>query len=414
MILFTFLSAILAVGVLVLVLYPLLRRQHTDTGDDPALASFRSRHAELQQEHADGLLSDAEFREAIDELERELLQSRASSASVKPSDATQRSAHPVALAIVLAIALPAGAGLLYVLTGAPAMLAGNGGDNLSRERIEQLRSLSPRERIETLEDWLDRNPGSVRGWSLLGQAYRENEAYADAANAFARARNAGSEDAWLIAHQAEALLLANDRRFTRSVRRLLDEALERDARNGLALMLSGQAALVAGDPEGALDYWQRLVDILPEESEHRALIEQLIAEIEQGIEADADAEPAGKRENSGDTRLAVRISLSDSLSGDVRPGDTVFVFASAADEGGPPLAVTRTSVQDLPARIVLDDSQAMTPQARLSDADEVTITARVSRSGEAMPRSGDLEGRSERVSVNDADGVEVLIDRRLP
>lgn len=412
MMLFILLSVILAVGVLVLVLYPLLRRQHTDTGEDPALASFRSRHAELQQEHADGLLSDAELREAIDELERELLQSRASSASVRPSDATQRSAHPVALAIVLAIALPAGAGLLYVLTGAPAMLAGNGGDNLSRERIEQLRSLSPRERIETLEDWLDRNPGSVRGWSLLGQAYRESEAYADAANAFARARNAGSEDAWLIARQAEALLLANDRRFTRSVRRLLDEALERDARNGLALMLSGQAALVAGDPEGALDYWQRLVDILPEESEHRALIEQLIAEVKQGIEADAD--PAGRRENSGDTRLAVRISLSDSLSGDVRPGDTVFVFASAADEEGPPLAVTRTSVQDLPARIVLDDSQAMTPQARLSDADEVTITARVSRSGEAMPRSGDLEGRSEPVAVSNGDAVEVVIDRRLP
>lgn len=408
---FILLSVLLATGVIALLLYPLLRRQDTDGDDDPLLASFRARHAELQQEHADGLLNETELREAVDELERELLQSQASSADPAPTGTTQRPIRRIALALVLAVAVPAGAGLLYGISGKPGMLMADGGANLSRERMEQLRGLSPRKRIETLEDWLDRNPDSVRGWSLLGQAYRESEAHADAANAFARARAAGSDDAWLIARQAEALLLANDRRFTRSVRRLLDEALARDARNGLALMLSGQAALVAGDTEGALDYWRRLMDVLPEESEHRALIERLIARVEQDI----DSDPAGNRENpGGDIRLAVRVSLSDSLRGDVSPEDTVFVFASTAGGDGPPLAVTRTRVLDLPARIVLDDSQAMTPQARLSDADEVMITARVSRSGEAMPRSGDLEGRSGPVAVSNGDAVEVLIDRRLP
>lgn len=408
---FILLSVLLAAGVIALLLYPLLRRQDIDRDEDPVLASFRTRHAELQQEHADGLLSDAELHEATDELERELLQSRASSAGVTPSDATQRSIRPVALTLALAIAVPVGAGLLYGISGEPGLLVADGGDRLSRERIEQLRGLPPRERIEALEDWLDRNPDSVRGWSLLGQAYRESDAYGDAARAFARARSAGSGDAWLIARQAEALLLANDRRFTRSVRRLLDEALARDARNGLALMLSGQAALVAGDTEGALDYWRRLMDVLPEEGEQRALIEQLIARVKQDI----DSDPADNRENStGDIRLPVQVSLSDSLRGDVSPEDTVFVFARTIDGDGPPLAVTRTRVRDLPARIVLDDSQAMTPQARLSNADEVMITARVSRSGEAMPQSGDLEGRSEPVAVSNGDAVEVVIDRRLP
>lgn len=409
---FVLLSVLLVAGVIALLLYPLLRRQPTDSDQDSSLAACRARLAELEQEHADGLLGDIELREAIDELERELLQARGSSAPPVSSITMPDASRPIMLALVLAIAIPAGTGLLYGITGTPGMVAGGSGESLSRERVEQLRSLSPQERIEMLEAWLDRNPGSVRGWSLLGQAYRESEAYGDAANAFARARRAGSDDAWLIARQAEALLLANDRRFTRGVRRLLEEALERDPRNGLALMLSGQAALVAGDPEGALDYWQRLVGILPEESEHRALIEQLIAQVEQSIET--DPELAGQREDSGDIRLAVRVSLSDSLSGNVRPEDTVFVFARTAGDEGPPLAVARTSVQELPARIVLDDSQAMTPQARLSDVDEVMITARVSRSGEAMPQSGDLEGRSEPVAVSNGDAVEVVIDRRLP
>lgn len=413
MISFILVSVLLTVCVIALLLYPLLRRRRMDTNDNSTLAAYRARLAELQQEHADGLLDDDELREAIAELEHELLQTDAADGPVTSPGTLSSAAHPVALGLILAITVSLAAGLLYGITGTPGMLAGNGGDSLSRERIEQLRSLSLEERIETLETWLDRNPDSMRGWSLLGQAYRESEAYGDAVNAFANARRAGSGDARLIARQAEALLLANDRRFTRGVRRLLEEALDRDPRNGLALVLSGQAALVAGNTEDALDYWQLLVDTLPEESEQRAMIEQLIARVQQ--ESGTRVEPANDRGDSGkDIRLAVQVSIANSLSDEVRPDDSVFVFAREVGNGGPPVAVVRTRVQDLPARIVLDDSRAMTPQARISEADRVEITARVSRSGEAMPQSGDLEGRSEPVSVHDTNGVEVVIDRRLP
>lgn len=410
---FILLSVLLLAGAMALLLYPLLRRQYTKPERNPSLVAYREHLAELEREHADGLLNDAELREAIGELERELLQARESSASSMPSGAVPDAGRPVMLALVLALAVPAGTGLLYVVAGTPGMVTGNSGESLSRERIEQLRSLSPEERIESLEAWLDRNPSSVRGWSLLGQAYRESEAYGDAANAFARARNAGSDEAWLIARQAEALLLANDRRFTRGVRHLLEEALERNPRNGLALMLSGQAALVAGEPQDAIDHWQRLVEVLPEDGEQRVLIERLIERVKEDTGAAADALDE-RRDAAGGVRLPVRVSLTESLDGEVRPDDTVFVFARAADGDGPPLAVIRTSVQELPARIVLDDSQAMTPEARLSEAGEVVVTARVSRSGEAMPRSGDLEGRSEPVAVGRDDTIDVIIDRRLP
>lgn len=410
MIAFLLLSVLLTAAVIALLLYPLRRVQAAGAQNDPTLAAYRSRLAELEREHADGLLSDADLHEAIDELERELLQNTESSTAAMGRKTSGSRALPFVLVIVVAV----GGGLLYALVGAPRMLTEIGNDALSRERIEQLRGMPPEDRIGTLEEWLDRNPGSIRGWSLLGQAYRDTEAYGDAANAFARARDAGSDDAWLIARQAEALLLANDRRFTRSVRRLLAEALERDPRNGLALMLSGQAALVAGDPQTAIDYWQRLLDALPEDNEQRAMIEQLVERVAQEADIDAAAADAAGGDIDDDVRLDVRVSLSDSLRSDARPGDTVFVFARAAGGDGPPLAVARTRVESLPARIVLDDRQSMTPQARLSEADTVVVTARVSRSGEAMPQSGDLEGRSGSVSVDDADGVEVVIDRRLP
>ena len=63
----------------------------------------------------------------------------------------------------------------------------------------------------------------------------------------------------------------------------------------------------------------------------------------------------------------------------------MFVFARAADGSRMPLAVQRARVADLPLQYRLDDSLAISPQARLSQAAEVRIEARVSRSGNATP-----------------------------
>jgi cytochrome c-type biogenesis protein CcmH len=70
-------------------------------------------------------------------------------------------------------------------------------------------------------------------------------------------------------------------------------------------------------------------------------------------------------------------------------------------------------VKDLPAKFAFDDSMAMTPEMKLSNQAEVVIGARVSKSGQAMPQSGDLEGLSSPVKVG-ASGVAVVIDKTLP
>jgi cytochrome c-type biogenesis protein CcmH len=54
-----------------------------------------------------------------------------------------------------------------------------------------------------------------------------------------------------------------------------------------------------------------------------------------------------------------------------------------------PVAIVRMRVADLPARFELDDRQAMSPDMRPSQFSELSISARVARSGEAMPSAGD-------------------------
>jgi cytochrome c-type biogenesis protein CcmH len=74
-----------------------------------------------------------------------------------------------------------------------------------------------------------------------------------------------------------------------------------------------------------------------------------------------------------------------------------------------PLAILRKRVSDLPLQFSLDDSMAMAPGMRISAFPRVVVGARVSKSGQAKPQPGDLQGASAPVA-NDAAGVSVVID----
>ena len=105
--------------------------------------------------------------------------------------------------------------------------------------------------------------------------------------------------------------------------------------------------------------------------------------------------------------------LAPALAARLAPGDTVFVTARAAQGPRMPLAVQRLQGKDLPANFRLDDAQAMAPNMKLSGFPEVVISARISRSGQALPQSGDLESAPVPVKSG-ASGVIVTIDRVVP
>jgi cytochrome c-type biogenesis protein CcmH len=88
------------------------------------------------------------------------------------------------------------------------------------------------------------------------------------------------------------------------------------------------------------------------------------------------------------------VRLDPRLRDRVRSGDTLFVFARAADERGPPLAVLRLNVGPWPLSFELSDDNAMMPGRTLSNFKRVILEARISRSGNALAQPGDLRGVS--------------------
>jgi cytochrome c-type biogenesis protein CcmH len=96
------------------------------------------------------------------------------------------------------------------------------------------------------------------------------------------------------------------------------------------------------------------------------------------------------------------VTLADALKQGASPDDTVYVFARANDGSKIPLALVRKRVRDLPLRFTLDDAVAMNPAVPLSSAKTVVVGARVTKSGNAMPQPGDLQGFSGPVKVGQA------------
>jgi len=77
------------------------------------------------------------------------------------------------------------------------------------------------------------------------------------------------------------------------------------------------------------------------------------------------------------------------------------------------LAIIKKQVKDLPLTFSLDDSMAMNPSMKLSNYSEVIVGARISKTGNAMPQSGDLNGSSSVIKLGSRD-LKIIIDSAVP
>jgi len=101
---------------------------------------------------------------------------------------------------------------------------------------------------------------------------------------------------------------------------------------------------------------------------------------------------------SGGGSISGTVSVDNGLMARIPQGATLFIYAKAADSPGPPLAVLRTTAGSWPVSFRLDDSLAMIPSRRLSQFQQVIVEARISRTGQATPATGDLYVTSGVVS----------------
>jgi hypothetical protein len=138
---------------------------------------------------------------------------------------------------------------------------------------------------------------------------------------------------------------------------------------------------------------------------------EMVAKLQGQQQAQQQSAAAGSGD-AANANVSGRVSLDPALAGSVSPGDTVFIFARAANGPRMPLAILKKQVSDLPLDFVMDDSDAMNPQMKLSRFSDVIVSARISKSGNAMPQPGDLQGASAVVKVG-VQGLNIVINQSV-
>jgi cytochrome c-type biogenesis protein CcmH len=263
-----------------------------------------------------------------------------------------------------------------------------------------------RKAIQELADRLSANPNDLEGWVLLGRSLQTTERPAEAAKAYETATRLAPGDPDLLALHAEALAEAQDGKLEGQPAAIIQQIVRDHPKHKMGLWLGGLAAAQSGDMRSARKLWERLRAELPPQGPEIKEIDAYLQEL--GPESTTQAASA---KTPG---VKVKVTLDPKLKGDVQPDDAVFVFARAAEGPPMPLAVIRKTVRDLPLSVTLDDSLAMRPGLEISKFPKLILGARISKSGQATPQSGDIEGSLPGMTPEASKVYPITIDHKRP
>ena len=393
------------------VLVPLLRQRRDEVidRDRSNVAILRDQLRELDADRSRGAITAEHYTQAKQELERRVLEEVEGDPGAR--NAVQRGTPWVAASF--AGVIPVAAVLLYLAVGSPTALgpqaeprAAGGEHELAREQVEKM--------VADLAARLENEPENLEGWVMLARSYYVMKRFDDAARAYERAVRLAPNEPGLLADYADTLAIAAGGNLAGKPMALVKRALQLDPTNWKALALAGTDAFNRKDYRAAVALWEKLRVTAPADSPIAQSIAASIAEARELGGLSPGAQPAVPSITAAPTAgVAGTVALGASLKGKAAPTDTVFVFARAAEGPRMPLAILRKQVKDLPFEFALDDSMAMAPNMKLSSFPEVVVGARISKTGDATPKSGDLAGLSKPVKVG-AKGVTVVIDSALP
>jgi cytochrome c-type biogenesis protein CcmH len=411
-------ALIIAVGVAGVLVWVLVRQRPVVTHASQAKANaqvYRDQIADLDREHDSGHISDQEWQISRDELSMRLLED--TSAQDDPAARKEKPAKWTAL--VLALFLPLASMGLYMSLGEPdalnPMLVKTPG-NVDPKQLSQM--------AEGLASKLKEKPDNLQGWVMLGRTYRSLENFDASIQAYDQALKLSADDE-LQLERVEVMAMKTQGNFEGEPWRVIREVLARDPQHYGGLLMAGSASYSHEKYADALKYWQQARKLLEINNPDIAGLEDAISAAQQKLGIAPQSTLSGARQTSPNTSdgagqaavsgltVAGQVSLAANLKGKASPSDIVFIYATPANGERMPLAVFKTTVAQLPMSFTLDDSTAMTPERKLSGAGEVFVKVRVSKSGNAIPQSGDLTGVMGPVKVG-SQGLKLEIKDQMP
>lgn len=405
-------STILLIVSLLFILVPVLRyRPVIKTAGDEIrkqknIEVFQQSLAELEQDKAEEVISAEEFEKLKAELQRSFLRDMEDEKS-RTKAAEQNSNKLIPLLCLLFV--PVFSYSLYEVVGSardlalPAIMQELSAAETAEQQLDGLNRLA-----ELLQQRYDRNNDDIQNGYMLGTLYLELENFEQAITVFtsmAEVMEPSPDKATVLGQLAQSMYMAAGSKMTPAVEQVIGEAQSLNPNEFTILSLLAIDSFLNENFAQALTYWRRQLAQLDRNSQQAAVLSSRIAQVESLLPASALA-ATETTDNQGPS-VSLVIELDESIKDLV--DDSMRLFVYARNPAMPmPLAAQTLAVPDFPFEITLDDSMAMIANMTLSTAQEVIVGARLSKSGNAIAQSGDIQVVSEPFSLAEQDEAIIL------
>jgi len=412
MTLFFVFAALLVVAVLVLLL-PVVsrpsRRVDLVQQEDVNVSIAKRTASELKKRFQAGELSDEEYQAEQTRLASEL--ARDLSSDVSSNQTQGGSAKGAWLLWPIAAGIPIMAGAMYIKLGNPEafdpanyVVAENKFHNSSQAPPQgnnqgattdgtQQEVPDMQQIVAGINAHLEENPQDARAWFMLGRAHLSLGEYEEATAVLRKSLEIEPTNIDAKLRLADSIGLTQQGDLAGEPVNLLEDILQQQPNHPQGLWLYGIALEQRGDVQQAVASWQQLLPLIQDDARATGEVKQLIANAggqPAGTATTSSAEPQVNDNNPAAATLNVEVSVAPGLADELDASTAVFVYAKAMNGPPMPLAVQRLSLADLPATVELSDEQAMMASMKLSAFPMVAIGARISPSGDAIAKTGDL------------------------
>ncbi|WP_202941058.1 c-type cytochrome biogenesis protein CcmI [Alteromonas macleodii] len=420
--------------VLLIVAFPWLRNKNHAKQDSLSNTQIvKQRLAELDREVQEGLISEHDKRQAVDELKLALVDE-----SAFQSHKTGNAKLPLAIGAVLAIAsgvivyaqvnqmgrVTQASQAIESLPELSQQLASGNANNLTQQDIASL-ALAIRQRLRE-------EPEDDTGWMYFGRLMLSIGQEVQAIEAIDKAVSLAPSNSANRITLAQALMTTGDvNNLERAQSILLGLLNDNPANDNLALMMAVVSAQL-GDLENTQRFYKQVEGKLPADSD---MAQRLVARIKElqgntsemvalqntaaeitdtSIAQNASSE-AQSDSSEAQTGFSITVNLSDDAYTKAPKEGFLIVFAQDANSDNKmPAAVVKLPIEDFPVSVTLTTENAMMPQFTLATLSDVVVTARLSKDGNVAVAKGEWQGSvSASVTANEISSLSVIIDKEL-
>ena len=412
--------------VLLIIAFPWLRSKNHAKQDSLSNTQIvKQRLVELEREVQEGLISEHDKRQAVDELKLALVDESAFE-SHKTGNAKLPLVIGGVLALVCGIVVYAQVNQMgrvakaqQAIDALPELsqqLASGNANNLTQEDIASL-ALAIRQRLRE-------EPQDDTGWMYFGRLMLSIGQEVQAIEAIDKAVSLSPSNSANRITLAQALMTTGDVNNLERAQSILLGLLQDTPQNdNLALMMAVVSAQL-GDLDNTRRFYQQVEGKLPSDSDMAQRLSARIKELEGNSSEMVLLQTAGTVQkqpsvnndgNAIETGFDVTVSLSKEADANAPKAGFLIVFAQDANSDNKmPAAVVKLPIEDFPISVSLTTDNAMMPQFTLATLSEVVITARLSKDGNVAVSEGEWQGSTEATVVaNELSSLSVIINKEL-